>query len=173
MSAEPGPAATGEIPRATLFNGIVTCPHCGGWIEPGVDHSGQVVACPHCGGHFHLPETIEPGFVPHPGQLGTSTPKEPWFYGFIEAYANVWMWLAILVTALFILIAAAVTLSMQTATIPTSKASWLKLIFLAAAVAVSLSGLIGILLSVAFMRLAVDIGRNLRAIRHCHRDAQS
>jgi hypothetical protein len=41
-------------------------------------------------------------------------------------------------------------------------------IFLAAAAVVALSGLIGILLSVAFMRLAVDIGRNLRAIRHYH-----
>jgi hypothetical protein len=66
-----------------------------------------------------------------------------------------------------------VTLSVQISAVAPSKASWIKVTFLAVAVVVSLSALIGILLSVAFMRLAVDIGRNLRAIRHRQRAGRS
>jgi hypothetical protein len=170
MSPQPGPAAPGDIPRATLFNGLVTCPHCGGWIESTTDDSGQVLACPHCGGHFRPPETIALGFTPPPARLGTTLPREPWFYQFIDTYANIWMWLALLTTALGILGAAAVALTVRVPAVPSGSESWIKAVFLGAAVVVLVSGLIGILLSVAFMRLAVDIARNLRAIRHRHRD---
>ena len=101
MNPDEGPEATAasDIPLAALLDGVVTCPHCGGWIEPSAAYSGQTVACPHCNGHFQLPETIELGFVPPPAPLGITPPKEPWFYGFIDTYATVWMWLALLVTA--------------------------------------------------------------------------
>ena len=167
MNPDEGPDATAasDIPLAALLDGVVTCPHCRGWIESSARaYSGQTVACPHCNGHFQLPETIELGFVPPPAPLGITPPKEPWFYGFIDTYATVWMWLALLVTTLSILAAAAV-ISLRIVVFPGGEYAWIKAIFLAATVVVSLSGLIGVLLSVAFMLLALDIARNLRAIR--------
>ena len=44
--------------------------------------------------------------------------------------------------------------------------AWIGNVFLIATIVAFASWLLGILLSVAFMHLAVDIARNLRAIRH-------
>jgi hypothetical protein len=170
MNPDSGPALSTEIPRATFFNGLITCPHCGGWIEPGANEPGQIVACPHCSGHFHLPETVDLGFVPPRAHFGAPLPREPWFYGFIDNYARVWMWLAMLLTTLGALAATVMALSVQIPALPPDGQYWIKGIVFVAAIILSVSGLIGVLLSVAFMRLAVDIGRNLRAIRHRHHE---
>ena len=155
------------LPRATVLDGLITCPHCSGWIESSADHAGQIVACPHCGGHFQLHETIELGFVPPPVHRGGSPPKEPWFYGFIDTYAKVWMWFSLLVGTLGFLGAAGATFSISRATVaPRDDHAWIMAFVFIATIVVFALWLLGILLSVAFMHLAVDIGRNLRAIRH-------
>jgi hypothetical protein len=173
MNPQPAPLAPEDVPQATLFNGLVTCPHCGGWSEPGADSTGQVALCPHCGGQFRLPESIDLGFAPPSYRPGALPPREPWFYHFIDTYAKVWMWLALLGTALTILAAAAVIFTVRMPIVTPAQEHLIKGGFLTLTVVGSVSGLIGILLSVAFMRLAVDIARNLRAIRHHHREGRS
>jgi hypothetical protein len=165
MNPEVSSDAPGSAPRATVLDGLITCPHCSGWIESSADHAGQIVACPHCAGHFQLHEPIELGFVPPPVQRGGSTPKEPWFYGFIDTYAKAWMWFSLLVGTFGFLGAAAASFSITTGATRVGPA-WIGNVFLIATIVLFASWLLGILLSVAFMHLAVDIGRNLRAIRH-------
>jgi len=165
MNPDEGPDAPGDTPRATVLDGLITCPHCSGWIESSADHAGQIVACPHCAGHFQLHEPIELGFVPPPAHRGGSPPKEPWFYGFIDTYAKAWMWFSLLVSTLVFLGAAAASFSITTGAAYV-KPAWIGNFFLIATIVVFASWLLGILLSVAFMHLAVDIARNLRAIRH-------
>jgi hypothetical protein len=169
MNPEVSPDAPPSALRATVLDGLITCPHCSGWIESSTDHAGQIVACPHCAGHFQLPEPIELGFVPPPVQWGGSTPSEPWFYGFIDTYAKAWMWISLLVGTLGFLGAAAASVSLTTRAArvgPGVGPAWIGNVLLLATIVAFASWLLGILLSVAFMLLAVDIGRNLRAIRH-------
>jgi hypothetical protein len=162
MNPDESPAAPGDAPRATVLDGLITCPHCSGWIESSADHAGQIVACPHCAGHFQLPGLIERGFVPPPVHRGGSPPKEPWFYAFIDIYAKAWMGFSLLVGTLVFLGAAAAIFSGAVR----SANAWIERFFLVATIVVFASWLLGILLSVAFMHLAVDIARNVRAIRH-------
>ena len=164
MNPDESPEAPGDAPQATVLDGLITCPHCSGWIRSSAEHSGQIVACPHCAGHFQLHESIEPVFVPPPVQPGGSPPKEPWFYGFIDTYAKVWMWLAGFVGVVAFLAAAVASFSMTT-NAARGEAALIGNFFLITTLVLFASWLLGIFLSVAFMHLAVDIARNLRAIR--------
>jgi hypothetical protein len=169
MNPEESPVADapGDSPQATLIGGMINCPHCGGWIEPSPDHAGHVVACPHCHGPFRVPERIDIGFVPPPDQPRTAAPpREPWFYGFIDVYARVWMGLALLVNVLGVVGAAMVIVSASIQGVPEGKVAWIRGALIVAIVVVSVSGLLGVILSVAFLRLVVDMARNLRAIRY-------
>ena len=167
MNPEHSPDVSEDIPRATVIDGLITCPHCSGWIESSADHAGQIVACPHCGSPFRWHESIEPSFVPPPVPRGGSPPKEPWFYGFIDTYARAWMWFSVLVGILGFVGAAGSTFFISRATIaPRSDPTWTMIFVFSATIVVFAFWLLGVLLSVAFMHLAVDIGRNLRAIRH-------
>ncbi len=167
MNPNESPAAPEDTPRATLIDGLITCPHCSGWIESSSDHAGQVVACPHCGGHLQLHDTIELGFLPPPAPVhrGGSIPREPWFYRFIYTYAKTWMWFSLLVGTLGLLGAAGAAFTGATVA-HTNDRAWVVTFVMIVALVVFVFWLLGILLSVAFMHLAVDIGRTLRAIRH-------
>jgi hypothetical protein len=174
MNPDQATAGPDSIPQATLLDGLVICPHCRGWIEPSADHAGQTVACPHCNGHFRLPETVELGFdpasVPAPRGGSPPSPKEPWFYGFIDAYAKVWMWIALIAVTLYVL--GTVAVSSIIAVASGGEHTWIAVLFLIANLAVLGFGLLSIVLSVAFMHLAVDIARTLRAIRLRQRDGR-
>jgi hypothetical protein len=157
----------GDAPVARLVNGLVFCPHCQGWVEPDLAYSGQIVACPHCDHHFRMPERLVPSFAPaasHQPAPGLP-PGEPWFYGFIDAYAKIWMWFALLVFALVVLGAGAAALKLATGF--GGVYSIAAPLAFGAIVVIAVPGLIGVLLAVAFMRLVVDAARNLRAIRQC------
>jgi hypothetical protein len=171
MNPDESPAAPGDTPRATLIDGLITCPHCSGWIESSSDHAGQVVACPHCGGHLQLHESIELGFVPPPVHRERSTPREPWFYRFIDTYAKAWMWFSLLAGTLGFLGAAGATFASATVALRNDRA-WILAFVIIATIVVFVFWLLGILLSVAFMHLAVDIGRILRAIHHHSTDRE-
>jgi hypothetical protein len=167
MNPDEGPHATGDIPWATIVNGLITCPHCSGWIDSSADHAGQIVACPHCGGHLQLHQPSALGFVPPPVPRGGSPPQEPWFYGFIDTYARIWMWFSLFAGALAFLGATGATILASRATVPVTENHIRIVIFVFITTTVVLAfWMLGILLSVAFMHLAVDIGRTLRAIRH-------
>lgn len=85
---------------------------------------------------------------------------EPWFYGFLERYAKVGMWLAIAALALATPLLIGVLWMKEGGHRAAVGGATVLLLVLAAVV------LFGILFGTALLLLLVDTGRNLRAIRH-------
>lgn len=160
----------GEAPRASVCDGLATCPYCRGLIVPGAEHAGRTVACPHCARAFHIPKTVATGFDaahhsrPLPVRRAAGPSREPWFYRFIDAYARIWMVLSVLAFGLLTLLAAYAWALEPPPGLPRVPA-WVSVLVPLVLLVLLVPALLGILLTVAFMRLAVDMARNLRALR--------
>ncbi len=155
-----GPA---PIPTARRRDGLTFCPHCHGGIASNAELSGQEVSCPHCSCSFLMPETIDLRIGIDPvGRSGGASSREPWFYRFIDIYASVWLWLTVLVFCGVV----AVVLGLVVGFGPQSPLAmpWAFLIPIGLMV-LMVPTFVGILLTVALMRITVDIARNLREIR--------
>jgi hypothetical protein len=158
-------------PEASLQGGAIYCPHCRGKIEHDERHAGKTVCCPYCSKTYQAPLAVDLSILTPPdapmtaGRTTASMPREPWYYGFIEVYTKVGMWLSFLGLG----IAAFVTVALALAGAGGRDARDTELAVLGALGTVLVGGglaTIGILVSVAFILLIVDVARNVRAIRY-------
>ena len=142
---------------------------------------------PDPGSPFELPIQTAPEWLRQP--LRIANDREPWYYGFLEKYARVLLWagvLTFLLTALFVLVpllapetgarvfrSVVTPLISQTTRLPGVAPDTGPIAFFAARIVIGmvvlgivfLTFLLPILLTVAYILLSVDAGRNLRAIR--------
>lgn len=156
-----------DVPTARCRDGLTFCPHCHGGVASSAELTGQIVNCPHCAQPFRMPEGSIHTFNSEANRgmprrtMGISS-QEPWFYRFIDTYASLWLWFNLLIIGLIDLGAIVMVVTMVQRGAITSP--WALLIPIAVIVFMILE-LIGCLLLTAFMRLAVDVARNLREIR--------
>jgi hypothetical protein len=82
----------------------VHCPHCNAKVRHNPSQNGQTKACPSCRHPFQMPvvTTANPNMVfSHAPQSSYGdNPREPWYYGFLEAYAKVGLWLTFVLAAI-------------------------------------------------------------------------
>ncbi|WP_422927151.1 hypothetical protein [Singulisphaera sp. PoT] len=159
-----------EPMKATRRGGLAFCPNCQGGIALSAELSGLIASCPHCSQHLRMPETLDLGFdpsnsAPFNTRLVAAQGKagEPWYYSFIDTYANVWLWFSLIVFGLVVVATLGLTyIAFHRA--PIQNAGFVLIVPVVAVLSL-IPSFLGILLTVAFMRLLVDIARNLREIR--------
>ena len=86
----------------------VQCPHCNAKVKHDGSRDGQTVPCPRCRNPFQFPlltQSLPAATTANSPSLIFSdaaepsygiNAREPWFYGFLEVYAKVSMWLGTL-----------------------------------------------------------------------------
>jgi hypothetical protein len=129
--------------------------------------------CAGCGAVVTAVEPIEFDAPPVQAPAGLRAPArtiepEPWYYRFLSTYANVILWLAI-GAAILTLVGFGAIGALALAASPDQPSAGAicsgLIAFLALAFYVGLL-LVSVLLYVAYILLAVDIGRNVREMRH-------
>jgi hypothetical protein len=106
----------------------------------------------------------EPFAVPEPLPSGPPVVSEPWYYGFLGAYATLAMWLELLAST-FVLVLFLIYVFRANMQLETSEGTTAFLLSFLTAVPVYAFVVIFILFKAAMILLAVDAGRNLQALR--------
>jgi hypothetical protein len=135
----------------------IVCPRCKRGMIVSTD--SPVASCANCGMKIAVGQPAAPGdpfaeLEDVSGGVGEMEPDdEPWFYGFLAGYAFLLMFVSIIIMTFGVLL---VGVGASAQNVPPAQ------IF--GAVLILIVMFIGVLVTVAFILLAVDIGRNLRAI---------
>jgi hypothetical protein len=132
-----------------------------------------ILECAACSERFtprtalaHLPAPVSATGIEtwseSPVQREAYSAPEPWFYAFLERYAQLVLWVGIAT----VLLGAAVLL-MTAIIFGASQGGnyWATCLILLWGGAALLLAVLGLLVTVAFILLAVDVARNLRALR--------
>ena len=151
-----------------------TCPNCGKTSRAPASSAGKRGRCRGCGGEVLIPDPSVSVFLPKRGTAAASqlpsdpdikvaprVPAEPWFYGFLEKYAQVVMGLGLVACGGSVLVGLA-----GFAMIMGGHASGVDAMTPFLATLGGALGIIPILLAAAPVLLAVDAARNLRALRY-------
>lgn len=150
------------------------CPYCAAAVRYAPSQVGTAVNCPACGQAMQLPAPValapaapadEPSFDFRRGPGGGG--PEPWYYGFLEGYAQLAMFLGIasvVLCGIGVIAAAVIWGGLGDGRMTPAGAVSLVVGGLAWLLVLA-SFLLVILFQVALVLLVVDIGRNLRKIR--------
>ena len=162
---------------------LVGCPHCGKPISYSREFAGQIIGCPHCGGRLQMPGTppsrgAAPPAPPTPSRAPTfgatddsprrKPDREPWYYGFIEGYSKLLLWIAVLSVIGAGLLVGYVGVKPFTSTLIAEQEARGVVIAILVWIGYALmlvASLIGSVFVVASALLAVDAARNLREMR--------
>ena len=137
---------------------FITCPHCQGDFSHEPALAGQDVDCPECGKTFTMPAAPDPPGLAFDRDGGRRA--EPWYYRFLEGYGKALLVLGLVEAVLCVIAALVVCYAVARGGSSGSA------ILTGLAVVVGLGFfLLSVLFVVALIQLALEAGRNLRAVR--------
>jgi hypothetical protein len=134
---------------------FIACPHCQTLVNHDPAQEGLVATCPACQRTFPMPAAADRSELAFDkDEVGHRRQPEPWYYAFLEGYAKAFLVLGVMGALFGLALALGVVFFSATG----------RLMALAVVVGLVFS-LLGVLFVFALIQLAVEVGRNLRAVR--------